>query len=241
MRYCAVFKFADVAVKIKFFHKEFLRFAADYRYDGKAEMTVAVRRREIRKEKMSDEEEVKSPDWYYETLAIARKFCIKASVYGVLLFHSSAIAVDGKAYLFTAPSGTGKSTHTRLWRKMLGERAVMVNDDKPFVRFVDGKPCVYGSPWNGKHRLDSNISVPIAGICFLEQAPENEICRVSAKECFPRLCKQIFYSSKEKTFERIITLAGKLASSVPFYRLKCNISEEAAALSYGTMKEEVQE
>jgi serine kinase of HPr protein (carbohydrate metabolism regulator) len=156
-----------------------------------------------------------------------------------LFFHCSAIAVDGKAYLFTAPSGTGKSTHTRLWREMLGERAVMVNDDKPFVRFVDGKPFVYGSPWNGKHRLDTNIAVPIAGICFLEQAPENAISLVSAKECFPRLCRQIFYSTKEKTFERVVQLAGKLASCVPFYALQCNISREAAKLSFETMTGEV--
>lgn len=237
-RYRGTFRFADVAVGIKSDLDGFDDFAADYLYDGKSDFIINIKKRDVASEKKRIVEEVNYSDVYVERLAILRKFCIKAANSGVLLFHCSAVSVDGEAYLFAAPSGTGKSTHTRLWRKMLGERAVMVNDDKPFIRFKDGKPYVYGSPWNGKHRISSNISCPVKAICFIEQAAENNIRKVTAKDVFPRLCKQIFYSREEKNFQQIMLLAGKLAGAVPLYVLQCNISEEAASLSYNTMRED---
>ena len=87
-----------------------------------------------------------------ELLAVYRRIAEQMPFRDTFLFHGSAVAVDGAAYLFTARSGTGKSTHTRLWREMLGDRAVMVNDDKPLIRLTEDGAVVYGTPWNGKHR-----------------------------------------------------------------------------------------
>lgn len=97
-------------------------------------------------------------------------------------FTCSAVALDGQAYLFTAPSGTGKSTHTRLWREVFGERAVMVNDDKPLIQVREDAIYVCGTPWNGKHNLDSNQKVPIKGICLLERGTVNHIETISAAD-----------------------------------------------------------
>lgn len=230
-----VFKFADVPVKIKYGNAEIKDFAADYAFDGRPDIKITVVGRDIERERKLSLDGGNLPDWYYETLAILRDFCVKAVGYDVILFHSSAIAVDDKAYLFTAPSGTGKSNHTRLWRKMLGERAVMVNDDKPFIRFNDGVPYVYGSPWNGKHRISNNISCPVKAICLIEQAKENKIRRINSKEALPLLCRQIFYSREAKNFQQVMMLAGRLVSSTPVYVLECNVSDEAAQLSYNTM------
>ena len=125
------------------------------------------------------------PDAYLETLAVYRKIAEKMPDYDTFLFHGSAIAVDGTAYLFTAKSGTGKSTHTRLWRELLGDRAVMVNDDKPLIRVnADGTAVAYGTPWDGKHRLSSNIAVPLRVICILNglrttasgRSPKRRLC-----------------------------------------------------------------
>lgn len=231
------FSFAELNVLVKYNHCEFKKFASDYASDEKPDFKISINGRDIRYEKAVAVEAKDAPDWYHETTAVARKFCIKAAEYGVILFHCSAIAVDGQAYLFAAPSGTGKSTHARLWREMLGDRTEMVNDDKPFVRFKDGVPYVYGSPWNGKHRLSSNISRPIKGICFLEQGAENHIKRIAPREALPRLCRQIFYSRNEKNFGEVMNVAGKLCSSVPLYVMQCNISREAAEMSYKTMSE----
>lgn len=234
---CCVYRFADVNVEIKYNYLQFENFACGYKGDGRPDFCIKISRRDVSVEKKIAVEAKDAPDWYHETTVVARKFCIKAAEYGVILFHCSAIAVDGQAYLFAAPSGTGKSTHARLWREMLGDRTEMVNDDKPFVRFKDGVPYVYGSPWNGKHRLSSNISRPIKGICFLEQGAENHIKRIAPREALPRLCRQIFYSRNEKNFGEVMNVAGKLCSSVPLYVMQCNISREAAEMSYKTMSE----
>ena len=108
-------------------------------------------------------------DEYLETLAVYRKIAEKMIDYDTILFHGSVIAVDGIGYLFTAKSGTGKSTHTRLWRELFGERAVMVNDDKPLIKVSENGIIVYGTPWDGKHRLSTNTFVPLKGICFMSK------------------------------------------------------------------------
>ena len=154
--------------------------------------------------------------------------------YNAFLFHGSAIAVDGEAYLFTAKSGTGKSTHARLWREMLGERAVMVNDDKPMIRVTDHGAIVYGTPWNGKHHLGANIAVPLKSICILERGAENQICRVSKAEALPMLVQQAHRPNDPAALARTMTLIDKLQA--PIYRLRCNMDISAAELSYNTMK-----
>ena len=114
-------------------------------------------------------------DAYLETLAAYRKICEKMVEYDTILMHGSVVAVDGEAYLFTAKSGTGKSTHTRFWREVFGERAVMVNDDKPLLKLTEDGVLACGTPWDGKHHLSTNVCLPLRAICILERGEENEI------------------------------------------------------------------
>ena len=143
--------------------------------------------------------------------------------------------VDGEAYLFTAPSGTGKSTHTRLWREMLGERAVMINDDKPIVRYVDGDFYVYGTPWNGKHRLDTNTRAKVKAICKIYQAKENVIEKAKPSDMLITLMNQTVRPCEEKKMDKLLAILDKMLTQVDLYSLGCNISREAAELSYNTM------
>ena len=133
------------------------------------------------------------PAPYLESLAVYRKLAHAMLEKNTLLFHGSAIAVDGQAVLFTAKSGTGKSTHTRLWREMLGDRAVMVNDDKPLLRITEDGVLVCGTPWDGKHHLSTNCAVPLKAICILEQGDKNAIGAISPKEALPMLLQQSFH------------------------------------------------
>ena len=153
------------------------------------------------------------------------------------LFHGSAVAVDGAAYLFTARSGTGKSTHTRLWREMLGDRAVMVNDDKPLIRLTEDGAVVYGTPWNGKHRLGTNISVPLKAVCILERAKQNTIRAITREEAFPMLIQQSYRPLDPAALAKTLSLVDRLSRTVSLYRLGCNMDPEAAELSYNIMKE----
>ena len=111
---------------------------------------------------------ISRPDDYLETLAVCRRIAERMPEHDTFLFYGSCIAVDGAGYVFTAKSGTGKSTHTRLWREMLGVRAVMVNDDKPLIRIADDGSVIYDPPWDCNHHLSHNIAVPLKAICILE-------------------------------------------------------------------------
>ncbi|MBO5128814.1 MAG: hypothetical protein J6B95_00500 [Oscillospiraceae bacterium] len=174
-------------------------------------------------------------DAYLETLAVQRKITEELFAYDTLLFHGSVVAVDGVGYLFTAKSCTGKSTHTRLWREVFGDRAVMVNDDKPFLRITKDGVLACGSPWNGKHGLGANITVPLKAICILERGEENRICQIPAKEAVFMLLQQSNRPMDPRKMPKYLELLDRLSEGVSFYRLQCNMEPEAAKIAYEMM------
>ncbi len=175
-------------------------------------------------------------DNHLEMTAVYRKLADAFIDEGIILFHGSVVAVDGQAYLFTAKSGTGKSTHTTLWREMFGERAVMVNDDKPLLEIRDGGVTVHGSPWNGKHNRGNNISVPLKALCILERGEKNEIEKVESKDVLPMILQQTNRMSDPQKFLKTLDLVEKMLKLIPVYRLKCNMDPEAAKVAYEGMQ-----
>ena len=172
-----------------------------------------------------------------ETLAVYRKIAERMPAWNTVLFHGSAIAVDGRAYLFAGRSGIGKSTHARLWREFLGSRAVMINDDKPLIRIAENESIVYGTPWDGKHHLSRNIAIPLKAVCFLEQADENSIASVSPGEALVLLLQQADRPADPAALSQTLSLADNLSRLVKMYRLRCNMQISAAELSWNTVKE----
>ena len=172
---------------------------------------------------------------HLERAAIQRKFAEHLFDLGTLLVHGSTVALDGQAYLFTAKCGTGKSTHTRLWRQVFGTRAVMVNDDKPFLRLTDAGVYACGSPWAGKHGLGSNITVPLKGICILERGPENRIREISPEEAMEMLLHQSYCPLDEGKRSRFHSLVEQLAHRVPLWKMECTKDPAAAAVSCAAM------
>ena len=165
-----------------------------------------------------------------------RKIASCLSGQGVILFHGSAICVDGRTYIFTAPSGTGKSTHSRLWRELLIDHdVVMVNDDKPFLKVEEGIVTAYGSPWRGKEGLGCNMSAPVEAICSISQGTENVIREASPEEMFPVFFEQSLRPFDKEGTENYLHTLDVLTRSVRLYKLECDISLEAARLSYETM------
>ena len=167
------------------------------------------------------------------------KFTIRIAdkvIYDTILFHGSAVAVDGIGYLFTAKSGTGKSTHTRLWRELFGERAVMVNDDKPLIKVSENGIIVYGTPWDGKHRLSTNISVPLKAVCVLERSEENRIERVTADSVYDMLVQQVYRPQNPQRLLKTLQLIDVLSENAELYRLGCNMDISAAETAYNAMK-----
>ena len=148
--------------------------------------------------------------------------------------HSSAIILDGKAYLFSAPSGTGKSTHTEKWCRLFG--ATYLNDDKPALRLIDGVWMAYGTPWSGKHDLSSPVGVPLGGIAFVKRADENAIRSLSSLEAVPLFMSQSLWRlSNHDAMERQLVLVDKLMRQIPVYELACRNDDQAAFVAHKAM------
>ena len=210
------------------------RLCRGYEIEGKApDFTVSVTEEELQK---AQDAERPYSSGYLESLCLYRKICLRLAKYQAFLMHSAVVAVDEKAYVFTAPSGTGKTTHIRLWLEMLGERVQVLNGDKPLYRFIDGVLYACGTPWQGKEHMGENIMRPVQGICFLEQSPENHIRTLSASEVTRRIFRQLLLPQEEEELDRYWALLEKMLDTVPFYLLECNRDPEAAHLSYETMR-----
>ena len=169
---------------------------------------------------------------FLERTVIQEKIAEKLLERATILLHGSTVAVDGQAYLFTAPCGTGKSTHTRLWREQFSDRAVMVNDDKVFLQLRPEGVWAYGSPWTGKHGIGTNISVPLKGICFLQRGTENRIQKAMPEKWLPELIHQSFLPE-----ERYSPLVLQLAQKVPLWEMYCTKDPQAAAVAYAAMSQ----
>ena len=153
-----------------------------------------------------------------------------------IAIHSSVIVKDGGAVMFLGESGTGKSTHTRLWRENI-EGAKLLNDDSPIIRCVDGVPTVFGSAWSGKTPCYINKSFPIRGIVRLSQAPHNAMRRQSTISALGALlpsCPPSFAYDSELQDNICDTLSEVLAK-VPVYHLECLPDAAAAQLSHNTI------
>ncbi|MBR3297937.1 MAG: hypothetical protein IKI64_01915 [Clostridia bacterium] len=172
---------------------------------------------------------------FLENSAIHALIAEELPAHGALLMHGSALALDGEAYLFTAPSGTGKSTHARLWREAFPGRVTMIDDDKPMLGFDEGGVTVYGTPWNGKHRLGSNTAFPLRAIALIERAEENGILRLSAAEAFPRLLGQIYAPRTRAAASGALALVSRLLGCAKVYLLRCRPDTEAARIAHEGM------
>lgn len=172
---------------------------------------------------------------YLETLAIYRQLAEACIPHHRMLMHGSVIAVDGRAYMFTARSGTGKSTHVRLWRQLFGDRAVMVNDDKPLLRITPDGTTIYGTPWDGKHRLSTNMSAPLEAICILTRAADNTIREIKPSEAMTMLIQQTYRPDDSTLLLDTLSLIDLMSKHVRFYLLGCNMDPEAARVSSQAM------
>ena len=150
--------------------------------------------------------------------------------------------MDGRAYLFSADSGVGKSTHTRLWKQVFGDRAQVFNDDKPALRYIDGSWYAYGTPWCGKDGININMKVPVAGICFLKRGEHNSIRPLNAKEALIRILPQTIYRfGKPRRADLLLTHINRLLERIPIFELENRPEPEAVLLSYETMRSKAEE
>ncbi len=167
-------------------------------------------------------------------VAIGECFLNCLPAFGGVTFHSSAIRYNDQALLFAAPSGTGKSTHTGLWKKVYGNVAY-INDDTPIIRRKNGVLYAWGAPWAGTSGINNNIAAPVKAIVYLKRAAENSVRALTGRDRILRgLCSvrgQSFPPQRKKQAE----LLSDIMSEIPVYELCCNISEEAVRLVHSVL------
>lgn len=236
---------AGQVIGVSALYEQTRTFCKNYLTDAPASFEVAVtpadiayeRQRSARADELEGAAVREHADPYLETLAVYRKLAQLLVQDDILLMHGAVVAVDGQAYLFTAKSGTGKTTHTRLWMRQFGDRAVMVNGDKPLLHITSEGVTVYGTPWDGKEHLSTNTSCPLKAVCILTRSETNHIERISKKEALPMLCQQSYRPCSPIGAQKTLALVNRLGSSVPLYRLGCNMEPEAALVAYHGMNQ----
>ena len=196
---------------------------AVYKTEGTPDFTVTVTEEMIENERAKAEE---IPDGttpgYFESLCAAREIAHRLPAYDAFLFHAAVIEYKGQAIAFTAPSGTGKSTHIKNWKRAFGADVDVVNGDKPILRFAkDGTLFAYGSPWSGKEGWSRNVGRPLRAIVFLGRGKENAIAPLSPADAAVPLMNQILLESDPETVSSTLALADRMLGQVGLYRLAC--------------------
>ena len=202
--------------------------------DRRPDITVAVTEEELRKERE------KAPEFFFgdgygESVVLYEKISNALPAFDAFVMHSSVVAVDGAAYCFAAESGTGKSTHTRYWKELLGDRLTVINGDKPIYRFMGDRLMACGTPWCGKESWQTNTSAPLRALCLLRRGEENTVHPVDAFECLGELTRHFYLpGGGQVDMPRLMELIDRMLAAVPVYRLTCrnDVSAAETAIRY---------
>ena len=222
-------------------------FCRDYICDEFPQVDVTVEPEDILSERErnavnnSDPGQVGLSQYYCELSALLRKICEALVPFDILLLHGSAIAVDNNGYLFTAKSGAGKSTHAALWRKELissGHDVFMINDDKPFIKVSGDEILICGTPWSGKHHLDTDSMVPLYAIGKIEKSGINMTLSLPKNEYWTTMIKQSYIPEKPELAEHVLSMIQIIIEKTPCFRILCNMEPEAAHISWQAMRKE---
>lgn len=218
-----------IGIHNRFPHLE--RQCAAYVTDGKPDFEVAAS-----PEAMETERARSAPgcsDGYLESIVICREIAVSLPSYDAFLFHAAVIEVGGLAYAFTAESGTGKSTHIRLWRRVYGDQVKIVNGDKPVLRFSpDGTLLAYGTPWAGKEGWQRRVAVPLQAVVFLERGKTDAVFDLPKDEAAVRIMRQILLDGDAETVGAELALIDRMLMQTEIKQLFCTPTENAARVAY---------
>lgn len=233
----SVFKIADVAIEIQSENKEVMRFFAPYSFDGEYDVKIEITDADVEYEKQF----YSSADGFaLEVTAILRKFShILLNRFEGIFLHAATVVYKGGAYAFSAPSGTGKTTHILKWKKLLGEKVRILNGDKLFLRFSYDETVAYGNPWQGKEDLGENLNCPLKGIFVLKRDKANFLRQISEIEALKALVASTLFPKDKEGRNKQLDLLEKLVSKVNVFELHCNMEDEAVYTALSAIEEDI--
>lgn len=232
---------AGIPIKIELNFKTYIeifkRFASDKLPIAEASMSMS----EIESafQFYAENSDVVPTEAYVEELELSTKVSDSLIEHDCIIFHAVAFVWNGRAWLLSAPSGTGKSTQYALWKTLYGEKVQMLNGDKPIIKKTDDGFTVHPSPWAGKENMGQNITAPLGGIIFLEQCGENSICRLSPAQAVGRVLVQLIFSMEnERRVRMVCRFEEELLKAVPVFLLKNRGDFASAAMCHDYLEGE---
>ena len=231
----AKYKIADIVVEMKQEFEETAYWYKPYLYNGEDEPVFTLEADPKRMDYLVKNGVDITPP-IAENMVLCADFNRKLLKYYGTYLHSSAMLFEGKAYLFSATSGTGKSTHTQKWIKRFGDDKVkIINDDKPSFRLIDGKCIVYGSPFAGGTDVQENISAELGALVFIERSETNSLEKIPPSRSISMLISQSPKSLSEKSGDRQLEIYSEILTKYPVYLLRCNLDDEAVDVAMGIL------
>ena len=239
-------KLAEIPIQVDATYESTKQYCEAYLTDDAPVISACVTQADIDCERVVSEREeqienlphYEYSDAYLEQLAVYRKIAESLLEYNVLLFHGAAFSADGMGILLAASSGTGKTTHMRLWQRMMaerGEKLTVINGDKPLLRVFDEEVRMYGTPWRGKEGYGENTSAKLDSIVLLSRGTKNEIQEITPQQALPRVLQQVYRPKSIHTMQKTMQLLDAVTRRVRFYSLQCNMELNAAETAYKGM------
>ena len=231
MEFCVSFSKLNIGIKSEYQYT--YDFCREYQCDEKPDFCVETTQEKI-------DAEIASVDFnpsrgYAESICIYREIAEKLPEYNRCVFHGAVIEYNNQGFLFTAPSGTGKTTHISLWKKFLGDKMSIVNGDKPILHIGKEGATAYATPYAGKEKLQNHSFTQLKGICLIKRGSENRIERVNGGDYLTEIVPQIYMPYDSLHALKTLGLLDNLLTAVPLYVLYCDISKEAFKTSFETL------
>ena len=223
-------KIADIVLDVNAIHEITKKYCEDFLSEEESQYKITMTEEDLKNEVI----ESSNGKVYVneEISALYRKIADIVIKHNIVVLHGSAFKVDGYAFLITARSGVGKSTHVRLLKEYLKDKLEYINDDKPLLRVNIDESRLYSSPWNGKERRGSNISAPLKAVIFLNRAESNSCQKLDNKEVYFKLLSQVYLPKDKIKREKALKLIDILLERINFYEINVNTDISSASMTY---------
>ena len=229
-----ILSLADINIEVAPKYSFIKELAKDYTSKSdRVDFSVSVDDADIELEAEMSEGSFSKP--YLESIALYRKIAERLPMYDAFVFHGAVVAYGGSAYAFTARSGVGKTTHIRLWHKLLGDAVHVLNGDKPILRMIDGTPYASGTPWRGKENYGVPGLLPLSSVGFISRAPSPSVKKITPAESMMRFVSQIYVPTTPREAARALSTLNKVISGVSLFDVYATMDIESARLSFNAL------